>query len=96
MGQVIFLTYKFFSHLLCRRQLIVLLREWYMHPSGEIPANDWNFSAMVYEYAEKKKPTNTSVKNPPLHAWATLQVYKHTKLKTGKRDLDFLYLTYAA
>jgi hypothetical protein len=41
-------------------QLILLLREWYMHPIGAIPAYEWNFSDV----------------NPPVHAWAALQVYE--------------------
>ncbi|HET8970653.1 MAG TPA: hypothetical protein VFN19_06325, partial [Candidatus Nanopelagicales bacterium] len=40
-------------------QLILLLREWYMHPNGQLPAYEWNFSDV----------------NPPVHAWAALQVY---------------------
>ncbi|MDP9026511.1 MAG: glucosidase [Actinomycetota bacterium] len=41
-------------------QLILLLREWYMHPSGQLPAYEWNFSDV----------------NPPTHAWAALQVFE--------------------
>ena len=43
-------------------QLNLLLREWYMHPSGKIPAYEWNFSDV----------------NPPVHAWACWRVYKMT------------------
>lgn len=43
-----------------QRQMIILLREWYMHPSGQIPAYEWNFSDV----------------NPPVHAWAALEVYR--------------------
>ncbi len=39
-----------------RSQLILLLREWYMHPNGQLPAYEWNFSDV----------------NPPVHAWAAL------------------------
>jgi hypothetical protein len=42
-----------------KAQLILLLREWYMHPSGQLPAYEWNFSDV----------------NPPTHAWAALQVF---------------------
>ncbi len=42
-------------------QLILLLREWYMHPNGQIPAYEWNFSDV----------------NPPVHAWAALRVFLH-------------------
>ena len=43
-------------------QLILFLREWYMHPNGQIPAYEWNFSDV----------------NPPVHAWACWRVYKKT------------------
>ncbi|GAA0995485.1 MGH1-like glycoside hydrolase domain-containing protein [Subtercola frigoramans] len=42
-----------------KAQLILMLREWYMHPSGQLPAYEWNFSDV----------------NPPTHAWAALQVF---------------------
>ncbi len=41
-------------------QLLLLLREWYMHPNGQLPAYEWNFSDV----------------NPPVHAWAVWSVYK--------------------
>ena len=41
-------------------QLILLMREWYQHPSGQIPAYEWSFSDV----------------NPPVHAWAALRVYE--------------------
>ncbi len=43
-------------------QLILLLREWYMHPNGELPAYEFEFSDV----------------NPPVHAWACWRVYKMT------------------
>jgi hypothetical protein len=43
-----------------KRQLLLLLREWYMHPNGQIPAYEWNFSDV----------------NPPVHAWAVWRVYE--------------------
>jgi len=55
-------------------QLLLVLREWYMHPNGQIPAYEWNFSDV----------------NPPVHAWATLEVFRYEKEKTGKKDLAFL------
>ena len=45
-----------------RDQLILFLREWYMHANGQIPAYEWNFSDV----------------NPPVHAWACWRVYKRT------------------
>lgn len=41
-------------------QLILLLREWYMHPNGQVPAYEWAFSDV----------------NPPVHAWAALRVFE--------------------
>ncbi|MEO6454644.1 MAG: glucosidase [Ginsengibacter sp.] len=55
-------------------QLILFLREWYMHPNGQLPAYEWAFGDV----------------NPPVHAWSCLQVYKNEKKKTGKGDVDFL------
>ncbi len=45
-----------------KEQLNLFLREWYMHPNGQIPAYEWNFSDV----------------NPPVHAWACWRVYKMT------------------
>jgi len=45
-----------------KHQLNLLMREWYMHPNGQIPAYEWNFSDV----------------NPPVHAWACWRVYKLT------------------
>ncbi|MEZ6058977.1 MAG: glucosidase [Planctomycetaceae bacterium] len=45
-----------------KEQLILFLREWYMHPNGQIPAYEWHFSDV----------------NPPVHAWACWHVYKST------------------
>jgi len=45
-----------------KEQLVLLLREWYMHPSGQIPAYEFTFSDV----------------NPPVHAWAAWRVYKMT------------------
>ena len=57
-----------------KNQLILFLREWYMHPNGQLPAYEWAFGDV----------------NPPVHAWSCLQVYKHDKEKTGKGDIPFL------
>lgn len=43
-------------------QLLLFLREWYMHPSGMIPAYEWDFNSV----------------NPPVHAWACWRVYRMT------------------
>jgi starvation-inducible outer membrane lipoprotein len=57
-----------------KQQLLVVLREYYMHPNGQIPAYEWNFSDV----------------NPPVHAWSVWQVYETDKKKTGICDWDFL------
>src|SRR4051812_18009924 len=57
-----------------KSQLILFLREWYMHPSGQLPAYEWAFGDV----------------NPPVHAWSCLQVYKNDKARTGKGDINFL------
>jgi len=59
---------------LAKRQLILLTREWYMHPNGELPAYEWNFSDV----------------NPPIHAYAAWRVYKIDQKANGKGDLHFL------
>ncbi len=51
-----------------KEQLILLLREWYMHPNGQIPAYEFAFSDV----------------NPPVHAWACWRVYKMTGAKGGR------------
>jgi hypothetical protein len=43
-----------------KSQLILFLREWYMHPNGQIPAYEWKFADV----------------NPPVHAWAAFRIYK--------------------
>ncbi|MFN0119084.1 MAG: MGH1-like glycoside hydrolase domain-containing protein [Blastocatellia bacterium] len=57
-----------------KEQLILLLREWYMHPSGQLPAYEWNFSDV----------------NPPVHAWAAWRVYKIEQKHFGRTDTSFL------
>jgi hypothetical protein len=55
-------------------QLILMLREWYMHPNGQLPAYEWNLSDV----------------NPPVHAWAAWRVYKIERKRRGKADRAFL------
>jgi len=57
-----------------KEQLILMLREWYMHPNGQIPAYEWRFGDV----------------NPPVHAWAAWRVYKIDKKRHGKGDCGFL------
>ena len=56
-----------------KEQLLLMLRNLYFHPSGQIPAYEWNFSDV----------------NPPVHAWATLWLYKYEK-QLGREDRRFL------
>ncbi|HVN31149.1 MAG TPA: hypothetical protein VMT45_04120 [Thermoanaerobaculaceae bacterium] len=56
-----------------KEQLLLMLRSLYSHPNGQMPAYEWNFSDV----------------NPPVHAWATLYLYKFEK-NLGREDLRFL------
>jgi hypothetical protein len=56
-----------------KEQLLLMLRSLYFHPNGQIPAYEWNFSDV----------------NPPVHAWATLWLYKYER-QLGRADLRFL------
>jgi mannosylglycerate hydrolase MGH1-like protein/glycosyl hydrolase family 63 len=55
-------------------QLTLMLREWYMHPNGQLPAYEWALGDV----------------NPPVHAWAAWRIYKIDKKRCGKGDTDFL------
>ncbi len=58
-----------------KRQIILMTREWYMHPNGQIPAYEWAFGDV----------------NPPVHAWATWRVFQiDRKRKDGVGDIRFL------
>ena len=57
-----------------KEQLLLVLQENYMHPNGQIPAYEWNFSDV----------------NPPVHSYAVWKVYEQDKEKTGKGDIPFL------
>ncbi len=57
-----------------KNQLILLLREWYQHPNGQIPAYEWSFSDV----------------NPPVHAWAAWRIYSIERRQKGKGDVEFL------
>jgi hypothetical protein len=56
-----------------KEQLLLMLRNLYFHPNGQIPAYEWNFSDV----------------NPPVHAWATLWLYKYEQ-QLGRADIRFL------
>jgi len=57
-----------------KTQLDLIVREWYQHPNGQIPAYEWNFSDV----------------NPPVIAWAAWRVYQIERKLTGKGDRAFL------
>jgi hypothetical protein len=57
-----------------KEQLTLMVREWYMHPNGQLPAYEWAFSDV----------------NPPVHAWAALRVYEIEKKRRGVGDRAFL------
>ena len=57
-----------------KTQLDIIVREWYQHPNGQIPAYEWNFSDV----------------NPPVLAWAAWRVYQIERKQTGKGDRAFL------
>lgn len=61
-----------------KNQLRVLTKEWYLHPNGQQPAYEWNFSDV----------------NPPVHAWATFRVFKIDEKNNGHPDLFFLESVY--
>ncbi|HTV46244.1 MAG TPA: glucosidase [Stellaceae bacterium] len=57
-----------------KSQLILLTRDWYMHPNGELPAYEWAFGDV----------------NPPVHAWAAWRVYEIDRARHGVGDRPFL------
>ncbi|MEY2555832.1 MAG: hypothetical protein QOF93_976, partial [Verrucomicrobiota bacterium] len=57
-----------------KAQLELIVREWYLHPSGKIPAYEWNFDDV----------------NPPVTAWAAWRIYQMERKQTGKGDRAFL------
>ncbi|APR84717.1 Acyl-coenzyme A synthetase/AMP-(fatty) acid ligase [Minicystis rosea] len=57
-----------------KNQLKLMVKEWYQHPNGQIPAYEWELSDL----------------NPPVHAWAAYQIYKIERKQKGKGDRVFL------
>ncbi len=57
-----------------KQQLDLMLQDHYLHPSGQIPAYEWNFGDV----------------NPPVHAWATIFTYRLEQARRGQGDLDWL------
>jgi hypothetical protein len=62
-----------------KEQLLLMLRSLYFHPNGQIPAYEWNFSDV----------------NPPVHAWATLYLFKMERV-LGRADMRFLERSFQA
>jgi hypothetical protein len=57
-----------------KEQLDLMLQESYLHPTGQIPAYEWNFSDV----------------NPPVHAWASIFLYRTEQALYGEGDIEFL------
>src|SRR5271168_1029518 len=57
-----------------KKQLHLMLSDVYLHGNGQLPAYEWNFSDV----------------NPPVHAWAAMNMSEFELAQTGKRDIDFL------
>ena len=62
-----------------KEQLDLMLRNYYLHPTGQIPAYEWNFSDV----------------NPPVHAWAAIFLYRTEQALHGEGDVDFLKRAFA-
>ena len=61
-----------------KEQMELMLRNSYMHPNGQMPAYEWNFSDV----------------NPPVHAWATLFLHRTDRALQGEPDIEFLKTTF--
>jgi hypothetical protein len=69
------ITFALIDAEFAKEQLLLLTREWFMHPNGQIPAYEWAFGDV----------------NPPVHAWATWRVFQMDRSRRGGRgDLAFL------
>ena len=62
-----------------KEQLDLMLKENFLHPTGQIPAYEWNFSDV----------------NPPVHAWATIFLYRTEQALRGEGDIEFLKRSFA-
>jgi Mannosylglycerate hydrolase MGH1-like glycoside hydrolase domain len=62
-----------------KQQLSLMLQPTYLHPGGQIPAYEWNFSDV----------------NPPVHAWASIFLYRTEQVLRGEGDIDFLKRAFA-
>jgi Mannosylglycerate hydrolase MGH1-like glycoside hydrolase domain len=64
---------------LAKEQLDLMLQEFFLHPTGQIPAYEWNFGDV----------------NPPVHAWATIFLYRTEQALKGEGDIEFLKRSFA-
>ncbi|MCB0629185.1 MAG: glucosidase [Saprospiraceae bacterium] len=71
-------TFAEVDPLFAKGQLLLMLTEYYMHPNGQIPAYEWNFSDV----------------NPPVHSWAVWEVFLKDKKHSGRADYSFLEKCY--
>ena len=67
-------TFALIDPSFAKAQLLLLMRERYMHPNGQLPAYEWAFGDV----------------NPPVHAWAVLRVYQMDRILSGRPDRRFL------
>ena len=67
-------TFTYVDLPFAKNQLLLMLQEFFMHPNGQIPAYEWNFSDV----------------NPPVHSWAVWHIYENEKNHTGRGDIEFL------
>ena len=73
-------TFALIDPAFAKGQVLLMLREWYMHPNGQLPAYEWAFGDV----------------NPPVHAWAAWRVYQTDRALTGIPDRDFLEREFSA
>ncbi|QCX00931.1 glucosidase [Aggregatimonas sangjinii] len=67
-------TFAYIDAAFAKEQLLLFTKEWYMAPNGQIPAYEWSFSDV----------------NPPVQAWAAINIYQIDQKRTGKGDVNFL------
>jgi hypothetical protein len=67
-------TFALIDPVFAKNQLLLLMRERYMHPNGQLPAYEWAFGDV----------------NPPVHGWAVLRVFQMDRTMTGVADRQFL------
>ena len=71
-------TFALIDPAFAKAQLLLLMRERYMHPNGQLPAYEWAFGDA----------------NPPVHGWAVLRVFQMDRAMTGKADRKFLEMAF--